>query len=748
MTLGSVDLHPWFLENAWLIPLIPAVSFVAILAFGKRLGAKAAWIGIGSVGAVWLLALGNVFQWIQRVNGFRATESEHGAPEGHLEAVSAFGRSVMRPFSEASHHEVAFVEPITRSMSWWSNGGMSLDVGIRIDGLAVMMLFVVTTISLLVHYYSTEYMKDDRRFTHYYAALSLFTASMLVLVVADNTVQLLVGWELVGLCSFLLIGHWWEDKPNSSAALKAFLTTRTGDIGLLCGVAMTYFVVERATGTGSFNIGAVNEAAMSLGHEGLAKSLLFWCAAGLLLGIIGKSGQFPLHTWLPDAMAGPTPVSALIHAATMVVAGVYLGARMFPVFFQGFDIAGGGVNLMAAVGGITVIIGAGLAFVQRDIKKVLAYSTISQLGYMVMALGVGAWSAAIFHLFTHAFFKANLFLGAGSVSHSGAHHSFDMVDDMGGLRKYMPKTFATFMIGTAALSGFPLLAGFFSKDEILATAGHNGFEFFMYLGFIGGGMTAAYMTRCVWLTFFGEYRGRKHAAHGHDEHSHDDNGHTEPHESTFPILMPLYVLSFMSVFAGILFAPMLKDTIGSSIFSKFPEWVEPGGDGSLFVSFIHPEFSWKDPLLATLFAAVGFGLSYLFFWKKAFMQDATQKNKALRQGKTFLENKYYLDHLYTDIIVGSVKGPIARGAYWVNQNIIDAVLRLTGGGVRKVGQFTYDVLDQKAVDGVPNGLAAITGAAGGSTRNVQTGRLQEYALLILSGTVVLGGMVAALVWAS
>ena len=236
-----------------------------------------------------------------------------------------------------------------------------------------------------------------------------------------------------------------------------------------------------------------------------------WTALALLLAIIGKSGQFPLHTWLPDAMAGPTPVSALIHAATMVVAGVYLGARLYPVFWHGLSIGTpghGGLNAMAVIGGITVLIGAALAFVQDDIKKVLAYSTISQLGYMVMALGVGAWTAAVFHLFTHAFFKADLFLGAGSVSHSGSHHSFDMKKDMGGLKKYMPQTFWTFIIGSLALAGIFPLAGFWSKDEILVNAGHNGYQAFVVVGAIGAFMTAAYMTRCVYLTFFGEYRGR------------------------------------------------------------------------------------------------------------------------------------------------------------------------------------------------------------------------------------------------
>ena len=242
---------------------------------------------------------------------------------------------------------------------------------------------------------------------------------------------------------------------------------------------------------------------------------MLWTALALLLAIIGKSGQFPLHTWLPDAMAGPTPVSALIHAATMVVAGVYLGARLYPVFWHGLSIGTpghGGLNAMAVIGGITVLIGAALAFVQDDIKKVLAYSTISQLGYMVMALGVGAWTAAVFHLFTHAFFKADLFLGAGSVSHSGSHHSFDMKKDMGGLKKYMPQTFWTFVIGSLALAGIFPLAGFWSKDEILVNAGHNGYQAFLVVGLVGAFMTAAYMTRCVYLTFFGEYRGG-HARH-------------------------------------------------------------------------------------------------------------------------------------------------------------------------------------------------------------------------------------------
>src|SRR5689334_13275019 len=490
----------WLLDHAWLVPLIPAVSFAVILFFGKQLPRQGSEVGIAAIGASFLLSCATLYQWIQHVRDAEGAAAGHGVGA----ALGAIGRSVGRLSAEEGHTQVL---PVTHHFTWFENAGVKLGVGVQIDGLAVITMFVVTLVSLLVHVYSTEYMRGDRRFTHFYAALSLFTASMLLLVVADNTLQMLVGWELVGLCSFMLIGHWWEEKPSSDAALKAFLTTRTGDIGLLVGVVMTYWMVDRATGHGSFNILAVNQAAAnpSVGH-----TFVMWTALALLLAIIGKSGQFPLHTWLPDAMAGPTPVSALIHAATMVVAGVYLGARLYPVFWYGLSIGTpghGGLNAMAVIGGITVLIGAALAFVQDDIKKVLAYSTISQLGYMVMALGVGAWTAAVFHLFTHAFFKADLFLGSGSVAHSGSHHSFDMKKDMGGLKKYMPQTYWTFIIGSLALAGIFPLAGFWSKDEILVNAGHNGYQIFIVVGAVGAFMTAAYMTRCVYLTFFGEYRG-------------------------------------------------------------------------------------------------------------------------------------------------------------------------------------------------------------------------------------------------
>jgi NADH-quinone oxidoreductase subunit L len=669
------------LRNAWIIPLLPGLGFVAVLLFGKRLPRKGAELAVATVGASFVLSCIAAVQWIQRVDDHQGKE-----------AVGGFGRALL-PTQEGG------VTAVERGFTWWQNSNVKFGVGIHIDGLAVMMLFMVTLVSFLVHVYSTRYMQGDRRYTHYFALLNLFTASMLLLVVADNTLMLLVAWELVGVCSFVLIGHWWEEKPNSDAAVKAFLTTRTGDVGLMIGVIVLFFAA------GTFNIAVINAKALD---GGIGHTLLVVSAACLLIGIIGKSGQFPLHTWLPDAMAGPTPVSALIHAATMVVAGVYLGARLYPVFFRGFSIGDGGLNAMALIGGVTIIIGAVLAFVQRDIKKVLAYSTISQLGYMVMALGVGAWVAAIFHLFTHAFFKSLLFLGAGSVSESGSHHSFDMKGDMGGLRKYMPITFVTFVIGSLALAGIFPLAGFWSKDEILVTAGQTGYDAFLYVGLIGAFLTAAYMTRCVYLTFFGEFRG-----------------HGEPHESPPTLTVPLIVLAAASVGAGFLNA----EAFG---IEKFRDWFEAGVS---LPTLEHAEFDTVKAVISVTIAVIGIGIAaYLWFQREELgpFRGFTQRNAAARAGYRFLENKYYLDDLYEKVIVGGIKGPVARASYWINQNIIDGVVNAIGRGTAIAARETYDVIDQKVVDGAVNGLAETTGETGGLLRYVQSGRVQRYALTLFA----------------
>jgi NADH-quinone oxidoreductase subunit L len=674
------------LQNAWLVPSLPAASFLAILLFGKRAGRQAAWWGIGAVGASFVAACVAAGQWIQRVDD--AT--------GRSQGLAAFAKGL----PSGGAHTV--VRPVTESVTWWQNGGVKFGVGTYVDGLTVLMLVVVTLISLLVQIYSTAYMRGDRRYTWYFAALSLFTASMLTLVVAENTLELLVGWELVGLCSFMLIGHWWEEPENSRAAIKAFLTTRTGDIGLMIGIIVLFFTV------GSFGVGATNlYASGSHAHH----DLLLAAAVCLMVAIIGKSGQFPLHTWLPDAMAGPTPVSALIHAATMVVAGVFLGARLYPVLFNGFSIGHGGVNFMALIGGVTILVGAVLAFVQHDIKKVLAYSTISQLGYMVLGLGVGAWTAAIFHLFTHAFFKALLFLGAGSVSHS-AGHSFDM-REMGGLRKPMPITFWTFVIGSLALAGIFPLAGFWSKDEILVNAGANGYNAFLVLGLIGAFLTAAYMTRAVYLTFFGEFRG-----HGH------------PHESERAITTPLIVLGTLSVGAGLINAAPLG-------LEKIKDWVEPT---FAFPSIGHATFDYPKAVLSVGIVLVAIGIA-AYYWVRRddlpALRGLTERSALARRGYTLLVNKFYLDDLYEKVIIAGILGPVARAAYWVDQNVIDGVVNGLGRGVVVVARYTYAVVDQRLVDGAVNELAHEAGAAGGELRRVQSGRVQRYALLLFAGVGVL-----------
>ncbi|MFM9123454.1 MAG: NADH-quinone oxidoreductase subunit L, partial [Actinomycetota bacterium] len=551
----------WFLENAWLIPVVPAIAFALIILIGKRLPMKGSELGVLSMAISLVLSAGTAYQWVQRVNG--ASEEQ-------------------------------FVSPVVRSWSWWQSGGFDFGIGQHIDGLSVVVLFVVAFISTLVQVYSLEYLRGDRRYTHFFAALTLFSGGMLAMVLADNMILFLLGWEIMGLCSFMLIGHWWEEDANSRAALKAFFTVRTGDMGLLVGISMLYFAANDWTqanlGLSGFSIRGISAWALS-GEPN--SSVITIAAVALFIASIGKSGQFPLHTWLPDAMAGPTPVSSLLHSSTMVVAGVFLVARLYPVFFVGLDILGSGGNLIVIIGGITIVISAALAFVQNDIKRVLAYSTVSQLGYMMLGLGAGAWLPAVFHIFTHAFFKACLFLAAGSVSHSGSHHSIDMKKDMGGLRKYMPITFVTWVISTLALCGVFPLSGFFSKDEIIDNVGYAGYDIFMIVGLVGAFMTAAYMTRATYLTFFGEPRGaaagdhheagehheeEHHDAHaddhGHDAHAddHGDDAHEShgPHESNAFITVPLVILATLAIGAGLLNAVPFGEK-----WENMKKWVEP-----------------------------------------------------------------------------------------------------------------------------------------------------------------------------
>jgi NADH-quinone oxidoreductase subunit L len=505
----------------------------------------------------------------------------------------------------------------------------------------------------------------------------------------------------VGLCSFMLIGHWFEEKPNSDSAVKAFITTRAGDVGFLLGIVTLFFAAE-----GSFDIERINQMAL----EGeIRHGLLLLGGVLLFFGVMGKSAQFPLHIWLPDAMAGPTPVSALIHAATMVVAGVYMIARLYGVFWEGFSIEAGGINEVALIGSITMVIAAGLAFVQDDIKRVLAYSTVSQLGYMVAALGVGAWTAGVFHLFTHAFFKALLFLGSGSVIH--AVHSNNM-SEMGGLKNHMPVTFWTFIAGSVALAGIAPLAGFWSKDEILLGAFENGFPLVLFFGVITAFMTAAYMGRAVYLTFFGEYRG-----HGH------------PHESPPSMTVPLVLLAIPSVLIGLLNAPGI---------GLFHDWVHFHVEGAELELAEHA----FNPALAVFSVAValaGIGVAtWVYYWKKA-PTGVLQRSPLLRGLHTFVVEKYYLDRLFVDGVVGSIKGPVARFVYWVlDQRVIDGVVNAIGVGAKAIGRFTYDVVDQRGVDGVVHGIGLSASEGGGLLRLIQSGRVQQYALMLFAAVALLG----------
>ncbi len=701
----------WFLTHAWLIPLIPAIAFFVIILFGKRMRFHGAEVGIASMVAALVIAAGTAVQWI-RYTG-------HEAP------------------------------PVIRSWTWWQSGNVRFGLGQHIDGLAVMALLLVAFISTLVQIYSLEYVRGDRRFTHFFASLTLFSAGMLTMVLAENMVQLILGWEIMGLCSFLLIGHWWEEEANSRAALKAFFTVRVGDMGLLVGTGVLFGLL------GTFNIADINAKVAEGG--GFSHRTLTLAAVALFIACIGKSGQFPLHTWLPDAMAGPTPVSSLLHSSTMVVAGVFLVARIYPVFHQGLDInvAGQHVNLIAVIGGITVLIAAALAFVQNDIKKVLAYSTVSQLGYMMMGLGVGAWTAAVFHIFTHAFFKCCLFLCAGSVSHTGSHHSFDMKKDMGGLFRKMPVTAWTWLLSTAALCGVPFFSGFFSKDEIIDSAHHNHYTIFWIVGLVGAFMTTAYMTRATYLTFFGQPRGAAaHFVHGdHGDHgdahadpavdthgAHDTHGDVRhsrplpfaPHDSGWLITVPLIILAALAVVSGYLNAAPFH-------IEKFHHWVTPKVVEEMVPE--GPAFRWLNALPSILLVAAGFAFS-LYLCRQVYGAAAsawkglTRRVAPLGAGHRFLVNKYYLDDLYEKVVVHGIAHPIAQGAYWINQHVIDGIVNAVGIGGKRTGGWVYRNIDQRVVDGAVNGSGAAAQGAGSALRPVQSGKVNQYGALLFSAAAV------------
>ena len=662
---GAPDLVAGGFLAQWagIMLVLPFVAFLLIVFFGKRmkhLGAEFA-VGAMAIDTLWASVL----------------------------FVQNMGTGLFRE----EHFEIA-------SIGMFDGRALIFELGWVVDGLSIMMYFIVAFVGLLVFIYAVGYMHGDVRVTWFFASLCLFAGSMLVLVGAPNLIQLIIGWEGVGLASYLLIGHYWEQKENSSAAMKAFYTNKVADVGLVLGAILLGLAI------GDFSFAAINEAAAN--HAEPLEAVAF--AGGLLLffGAMGKSAQFPLHIWLPDAMAGPTPVSALMHAATMVTAGIYLMARTFPVYQ---DLIGGEAarEWMVPIGAITLFAMGLLALVADDIKKVLAYSTVSQLGYMMTAVAAGGYTAGLFHLFTHAFFKALLFLGAGSVIH--AVHSNNM-SDMGGLRKEMPRTFWTFVIGSLSLAGIIPLAGFFSKDEILATLDHEGYRAVMWIAIAGAFVTAFYMTRAVALTFFGTYKG-----HGH------------PHESPALMTVPLVLLAIPSAIAGFLNIPGVE--FGG--FGNFTSWV---GARVVAMGDHHPEaIDWTLAVYGLAAGGLGIVLGWLLYGRDEETQAARDRFE-IPVLYPLLRQKYYMDHVALGL-VGFTKGPSARAVDWINTYVIDGAVNAVGGGTRILGRFVYGGLDQRGIDMVFNGVSAAADSAGQAVRRLQTGRVQQYAMGFVVGALVL-----------
>ncbi len=589
--------------------------------------------------------------------------------------------------------------------NWISSGTLKVDWALRVDTLTSVMLVVVTSVSALVHLYSIGYMHEDPSRPRFFAYLSLFTFAMLMLVTSDNLVQMFFGWEGVGLASYLLIGFWFQKPSANAAAMKAFVVNRVGDFGFALGIFMLFAL------TGSVAFDQIFAAAPGIAGKpihafGLEMDTLTLTCLLLFMGAMGKSAQFLLHTWLPDAMEGPTPVSALIHAATMVTAGVFMVARLSPIF----EYAPAALTVVTVVGAITAFFAATVGLVQNDIKRVIAYSTCSQLGYMFVALGVGGYSLAIFHLFTHAFFKALLFLGAGSVIHA-MHHEQDM-RNMGGLRKDIPFTFWMMTIGTLALTGFPFTAGFYSKDAIIeaayAAGGHSGaatFGFLMTL--IAAGLTSFYSWRLVFMTFYGE---RTHAAHGHDDHAHAAHGHDDhahdhkPHESPLVMLIPLAVLALGALFAGIAFNGHF---IGHEYDAFWRGAIFTGKDNHILHA-MH-EVPAVAQYGATVMMVTGFlGALYVYVVAPGTAQRVAGANPMLYQ---FLLNKWYFDELYHFIFV--------RPAFWL-------------------GRLFWKSGDGRIIDGMgPDGISARVIDVTNRVVKLQTGYVYHYAFAMLIGVAAI-----------
>ena len=584
---------------------------------------------------------------------------------------------------------------------WMTLGPLKMEVGFLIDGLTAMMMCVVTFVSLMVHIYTIGYMEEDAGYQRFFSYISLFTFSMLMLVMSNNFLQLFFGWEAVGLVSYLLIGFWFKKPTAIFANMKAFLVNRVGDFGFILGIGLVLAY------TGSLNYAEVfakSGELAKLTFPGTDWALLSVACICLFIGAMGKSAQFPLHVWLPDSMEGPTPISALIHAATMVTAGIFMVSRMSPLF----ELSDTALNFILVIGSITALFMGFLGIIQNDIKRVVAYSTLSQLGYMTVALGVSAYNVAVFHLMTHAFFKALLFLGAGSVI-IGMHHDQD-IRNMGGLRKYMPITWITSLLGSLALIGTPFFSGFYSKDSIIEAvhASHLPAAGFAYFAVVAGVfVTAFYSFRMYFLVFHGKEHFHHKPFPGEHDHHDDDHGHAHtPHESPWVVTLPLVLLAIPSVIIGfmaiepMLYGEFLKDAITVNA-AAHPAM-------SVMAEHFHGAAAMALHGVQTLpfwLAVSGVAVSYFFYMVKPEIPAAI--GRALSPLVRVMENKYYMD--------------------WINEHILAAGARALGVGLWKAG-------DVAIIDGaLVNGSAKTVGVFAGAVRLIQTGYLSWYALVMALG---------------
>jgi NADH-quinone oxidoreductase subunit L len=695
----------WIVKNLWLIPALPLFA-AGIIAVNKQPARKlAATLAIGSMALGFLLSL----------CAFSATLGHHG--NGVFREVFSF--------------------------PWIQFGGQWMDIGWVLDPLTAIMLVMVTFVGMLIFIFSVGYMAHDKNFMRFFCFLALFAAGMLGVVIANNLFFFFVSWEIVGLTSYLLIGFWYHKPSAAAAAKKAFITTRIGDLGLLFGMVWLY--AETGTlnfysgGKGCLESGALAAMLTHATIGGMAVSTMI----GLLifLGAVGKSGQVPLHVWLPDAMEGPTPVSALIHAATMVAAGVFLVARVYPLMSVGGIIGAHGVPVTTSltvitwVGAITAIFAASIAVAQNDIKRILAYSTVSQLGYMMIGLGVGGVAVGMFHLITHAFFKALLFLGSGSVIH-GCHEEQD-VRKMGGLKKYLPITFAVYAIGMLALAGFPLFfSGFWSKDEILHSA-HNWpvSHIPFLLGCTGTLFTAFYMTRQVALVFFGNYRGhQEESSHSVQAHSHSSESHShDPHESPAVMIIPLIILAGFAIILGFIGTPAWPwfdgYLTGEEFKFDFSKLTEPGTLGLMVAS--------------ALIVFTGLGLGWFLYGKR--QRKTVAEKDVLEAAQPFiyklLENKYFIDEIYEATVIR-----LNAFAAWLCDFADQWIF---GGAVLLVKYITvglawvYRLTDEYFVNlGFDTGCEALREGGSGLSK-LQTGRVQTYLRVI---GVALVALIIFLIW--